>query len=101
MSPAQCRRPPATSFTECGIGQGVRFHGPLTPMPLEVCGPAHEGGTALLRAHVANLRHKIEPDASKFRYLTTDRESAAALASPSRVGGLAFRVAAATSRASR
>jgi two-component system KDP operon response regulator KdpE len=38
----------------------------------EVWGPAYEGDTALLRAHVANLRHKIEPDPSKPRYLTTD-----------------------------
>jgi two-component system, OmpR family, KDP operon response regulator KdpE len=38
----------------------------------EVWGPAYEGDTPLLRAHVANLRHKIEPDPSKPRYLTTD-----------------------------
>jgi two-component system KDP operon response regulator KdpE len=38
----------------------------------EVWGPAYEGDTALLRAHVANLRHKIEPEPSKPRYLTTD-----------------------------
>jgi two-component system, OmpR family, KDP operon response regulator KdpE len=38
----------------------------------EVWGPAYEGDTALLRAHVANLRHKIERDPSKPRYLTTD-----------------------------
>jgi two-component system KDP operon response regulator KdpE len=38
----------------------------------EVWGPAYEGDTPLLRAHVANLRHKIEPEPSKPRYLTTD-----------------------------
>jgi two-component system KDP operon response regulator KdpE len=38
----------------------------------EVWGPAYEGDTPLLRAHVANLRHKIEPDPSNPRYLTTD-----------------------------
>jgi two-component system, OmpR family, KDP operon response regulator KdpE len=38
----------------------------------EVWGPAYEGDAALLRAHVANLRHKIEPEPSKPRYLTTD-----------------------------
>jgi two-component system, OmpR family, KDP operon response regulator KdpE len=38
----------------------------------EVWGPAYDGDTALLRAHVANLRHKIEPEPSKPRYLTTD-----------------------------
>jgi two-component system KDP operon response regulator KdpE len=38
----------------------------------EVWGPAYRGDTALLRAHVANLRHKIEPVPSKPRYLVTD-----------------------------
>jgi two-component system, OmpR family, KDP operon response regulator KdpE len=38
----------------------------------EVWGPAHEDDTALLRAHVANLRRKIEPEPSKPRYVTTD-----------------------------
>ena len=38
----------------------------------EVWGPAYEGDTPLLRAHVANLRQKIEPEPSKPRYLTTD-----------------------------
>lgn len=38
----------------------------------EVWGPAYEGDTPLLRTHVANLRHKIEPEPSKPRYLTTD-----------------------------
>jgi two-component system KDP operon response regulator KdpE len=38
----------------------------------EVWGPAYGGDTALLRAHVANLRQKIERDPSKPRYLTTD-----------------------------
>jgi two-component system KDP operon response regulator KdpE len=38
----------------------------------EVWGPAHEDDTALLRAHVANLRRKIEPDPSNPRYVTTD-----------------------------
>jgi two-component system, OmpR family, KDP operon response regulator KdpE len=38
----------------------------------EVWGPTYEGDAALLRTHVANLRHKIEPEPSKPRYLTTD-----------------------------
>ena len=38
----------------------------------EVWGPAYEGDTPLLRAHVANLRRKIEPEPSNPRYLTTD-----------------------------
>ena len=38
----------------------------------EVWGPAYEDDTPLLRAHVANLRRKIEPDPSKPRYVTTD-----------------------------
>jgi two-component system KDP operon response regulator KdpE len=38
----------------------------------EVWGPAHEDDTPLLRAHVANLRRKIEPDPSTPRYVTTD-----------------------------
>jgi two-component system KDP operon response regulator KdpE len=38
----------------------------------EVWGPAHEDDTPLLRAHVANLRRKIEPKPSSPRYVTTD-----------------------------
>lgn len=38
----------------------------------EVWGPTYESGTPLLRAHVANLRRKIEPEPSNPRYLTTD-----------------------------
>jgi two-component system KDP operon response regulator KdpE len=38
----------------------------------EVWGPAHEDDTPLLRAHVANLRRKIEPEPSRPRYVTTD-----------------------------
>jgi two-component system KDP operon response regulator KdpE len=38
----------------------------------EVWGPAHEDDTPLLRAHVANLRRKIEPEPSSPRYVTTD-----------------------------
>jgi two-component system KDP operon response regulator KdpE len=39
----------------------------------EVWGPAHAGDTALLRTHIANLRHKIEaPDASSWLYIKTE-----------------------------
>ena len=38
----------------------------------EVWGPAYEDDTPLLRTHVANLRRKIEPDASNPRYIKTD-----------------------------
>jgi two-component system, OmpR family, KDP operon response regulator KdpE len=38
----------------------------------EVWGPVHEEDTPLLRAHVANLRRKIEPDPSSPRYVVTD-----------------------------
>jgi two-component system KDP operon response regulator KdpE len=38
----------------------------------EVWGPAYEDDTPLLRAHVANLRRKIEPEPSNPRYVTTD-----------------------------
>ena len=38
----------------------------------EVWGPAYAGDTQTLRVHVANLRRKIEPDASAPRYITTD-----------------------------
>jgi two-component system, OmpR family, KDP operon response regulator KdpE len=38
----------------------------------EVWGPAYEDDTPLLRAHVANLRRKIEPEPSRPRYVTTD-----------------------------
>ena len=38
----------------------------------EVWGPVHEEDTPLLRAHVANLRRKIEPEPANPRYVTTD-----------------------------
>jgi two-component system KDP operon response regulator KdpE len=38
----------------------------------EVWGLAYEDDTPLLRAHVANLRRKIEPDPSSPRYITTE-----------------------------
>jgi two-component system KDP operon response regulator KdpE len=38
----------------------------------EVWGPASEDDTPLLRAHVANLRRKIEPDPANPRYITTE-----------------------------
>jgi two-component system KDP operon response regulator KdpE len=38
----------------------------------EVWGLAYEDDTPLLRAHVANLRRKIEPDPSSPRYVTTE-----------------------------
>jgi two-component system KDP operon response regulator KdpE len=38
----------------------------------EVWGPACEDDTPLLRAHVANLRRKIETDPSNPRFVTTD-----------------------------
>jgi two-component system, OmpR family, KDP operon response regulator KdpE len=38
----------------------------------EVWGPAYEDDTPLLRAHVANLRRKIEPESSSPRYIKTD-----------------------------
>jgi two-component system, OmpR family, KDP operon response regulator KdpE len=38
----------------------------------EVWGPAYEDDTPLLRAHVANLRRKIEPEPANPRYVTTD-----------------------------
>jgi two-component system KDP operon response regulator KdpE len=38
----------------------------------EVWGTAYEDDTPLLRAHVANLRRKIEPDPSNPRYVTTE-----------------------------
>ena len=38
----------------------------------EVWGPAYEDDTPLLRAHVANLRRKIEPEPSSPRYVRTD-----------------------------
>ena len=53
----------------------IRHRGRLmthTTLLREVWGPAYEDDTPLLRAHVANLRRKIEPDASKPRYVTTD-----------------------------
>jgi len=53
----------------------IRHRGRLmthTTLLREVWGPAYEDDTPLLRAHVANLRRKIEPDPSKPRYVTTD-----------------------------
>jgi two-component system KDP operon response regulator KdpE len=38
----------------------------------DVWGPASEDDTPLLRAHVANLRRKIEPDPANPRYVTTE-----------------------------
>ena len=38
----------------------------------EVWGPAYASDTQTLRAHVANLRRKIEPDPGAPRYITTD-----------------------------
>ncbi len=38
----------------------------------EVWGPAAEDDTPLLRAHVANLRRKIEPDPTNPLYVTTE-----------------------------
>jgi two-component system, OmpR family, KDP operon response regulator KdpE len=38
----------------------------------EVWGPAAEDDTPLLRAHVANLRRKIEPDPANPLYVTTE-----------------------------
>ena len=38
----------------------------------EVWGTAYEDDTPLLRAHVANLRRKIEPDPANPRYVTTE-----------------------------
>jgi two-component system, OmpR family, KDP operon response regulator KdpE len=53
----------------------VRYRGRLmthSALLREVWGPVHEEDTALLRAHVANLRRKIEPEPSNPRYVTTD-----------------------------
>jgi two-component system KDP operon response regulator KdpE len=38
----------------------------------DVWGPAYEDDVPLLRAHIANLRRKIEPDPANPRYVTTD-----------------------------
>jgi two-component system, OmpR family, KDP operon response regulator KdpE len=43
-----------------------------TTLLREVWGPASEDDTPLLRAHVANLRRKIEADPSSPRYVTTE-----------------------------
>jgi two-component system, OmpR family, KDP operon response regulator KdpE len=43
-----------------------------TTLLREVWGPASEDDTPLLRAHIANLRRKIEPDPSSPRYVTTE-----------------------------
>ena len=53
----------------------VRYRGRLmthSTLLREVWGPVHEEDTPLLRAHVANLRRKIERDPSNPRYVTTD-----------------------------
>ena len=53
----------------------VRYRGRLmthSALLREVWGPVHEEDTPLLRAHVANLRRKIEPEPSNPRYVTTD-----------------------------
>ena len=39
---------------------------------VEVWGPEYENEVGVLRAHVANLRRKIEPAGSKPRYIRTD-----------------------------
>jgi two-component system KDP operon response regulator KdpE len=38
----------------------------------EVWGPAYQTETNYLRVHMANLRHKLEPDPSRPRYLITE-----------------------------
>ncbi|GAA4209296.1 response regulator [Actinocatenispora rupis] len=38
----------------------------------EVWGPAYQGQTNYLRVHVANLRHKLEPDPARPRYIVTE-----------------------------
>ena len=38
----------------------------------EVWGPAYSEDTHVLRVHIANLRSKIEPEAGRPRYITTD-----------------------------
>ena len=38
----------------------------------EVWGPGHGTETNYLRVHMANLRHKLEPDPARPRYLTTE-----------------------------
>ena len=53
----------------------IRYRGRLmthSALLREVWGPVHEEDTPLLRAHVANLRRKIEPEPSNPRYVTTD-----------------------------
>jgi two-component system, OmpR family, KDP operon response regulator KdpE len=57
------------------LGTLVRNRGRLMTHSMllrEVWGPVHEEDTPLLRAHVANLRRKIEPEPSIPRYVTTD-----------------------------
>ena len=39
---------------------------------VEVWGPAYAGDTQVLRAHIANLRRKIEPGGDAPRYIRTD-----------------------------
>ena len=53
----------------------ARNHGRLMThraLLLEVWGPEYENEVSVLRAHVANLRRKIEPAGSKPRYIRTD-----------------------------
>ena len=38
----------------------------------EVWGPGYETETHYLRVHVAHIRSKIEPDAARPRYVTTE-----------------------------
>jgi two-component system KDP operon response regulator KdpE len=38
----------------------------------QVWGPAYEDDTQVLRAHIANLRRKLEPDTARPKYITTD-----------------------------
>ena len=44
---------------------------------IEVWGPQYADDTQVLRAHIANLRRKIEPPGER-RYIRTDRASATA-----------------------
>ena len=53
----------------------ARHHGKLVThrqLLKEVWGPAYETETHYLRVHFAHLRAKIEPDASRPRYIVTD-----------------------------
>src|SRR5947208_7689949 len=46
----------------------------VTPRQLlqEVWGPSYEGETHYLRVHVAHIRAKLEPEASRPRYVMTE-----------------------------